>query len=170
MPERTPWGTTMRSFIVLGLLVAGGFAWSTGVCAQEDRTVVLAKSWDAFNGRKYEEAIKLAGTSVEQFSRQAARDQQRIQSGSARPLPPGPADPSSSTAKATFANGVLNETAACMFVLASSHERTAQCKEALEAYKVLSKLTHARAWDPRGWFWAPSDAALDSIERLKGKC
>lgn len=34
-----------------GPFVVGGLAWAMGASAQEDRTVMLASAWDAFNGQ-----------------------------------------------------------------------------------------------------------------------
>jgi hypothetical protein len=160
----------MRASHVYGPIILGSIVCAGNVFAQEDRAVMVKNAFDAFNARKYEEAIKIADACADQFGRAARRDQQWIEAGKERPLPAGRADPKTPAARATFANGVLNDAAACLFVLATSQERTGNCRSARETYQQLAELTHARTWDPQGWFWAPSDAASDAIERLKTKC
>jgi hypothetical protein len=137
----------------------------------QDRSVLLASAFDSFNKQDYANAIRFAQPCVDQFERQAQRDQARIEKGeSPKPAPPGPADRNSAEARRTFANGVLNDAAACLFIAGSAQERTALCADARRTYQVLATLTYARVWDPQGWFWAPAEAAGDGLDRLKGHC
>jgi hypothetical protein len=138
----------------------------------QDREALLSGAWDSFNRQDYASAIRLASPCVDQFVRQAQREQARIETGEApKPLPAGPVpDRNSQDAKRTFANGVLNDAAACLFIVGASQERTSLCADARKTYQVLVKLTYARVWDPKGWFWAPAEAADDGLDRLKGHC
>ena len=107
----------------------------------QDRTVLLNGAWDCFNKQDYACAIRLASPCVAQFGRQAQRDQARIASGeSPKPLPPGPTDQNSPEAKRTFANGVLNDAAACMFILGNAQERTSSCSTARRILRRLNQI------------------------------
>ncbi len=143
----------------------------TSLAHAQDRTVLLNAAWDNFNKQDYAAALRSASPCVAQFARQAQRDQARIETGETpKPLPPGPAHRDSPEAKRTFANGVLNDAAACMFIVGNAQERTSLCSDARKTYQDLARLTYARVWDPKGWFWAPADAAEDGLDRLKGHC
>jgi hypothetical protein len=139
--------------------------------AQDPRTVLLNSGWDCCNKHDYNCAIRAASSCVAQFGRQAEHDQAQIAAGeTSKPLQPGGADRNSPEARRTFANGVLNDVGACMFILGKSQEQTSLCADARRTYQDLAKLTYARVWDPQGWFWAPDEAAKDGLARLNGHC
>jgi hypothetical protein len=160
----------MRILRAAGLASVVVAAMACDVHAQ-DRTALLSSGWDCFNKQDYACAIRSASPCVDQFARQAQRDQARIEAGvTPPPLPPGSADRNSPEAKRTFANGVLNDAAACMFILGNAQEQTSLCADARKTYQDLAKLTYARVWDPQGWFWAPAESAEDGLGRLNGRC
>ena len=133
--------------------------------------VLLKKGWAAHGFQQFEEAIRISSECVDQFGGQARRDQSRLSKSPPRhALPVGRISKDSPEAKEALENGILNDAAACLFILGDSLERTSRCPKAKSTYEDLAKLTLARVWDPRGWFWVPSDAALDGLERLKGRC
>jgi hypothetical protein len=157
--------------VLLSILAFSFAASSVPVASQaQDRAALLSSAWDSYNSRKYDDAIRAASSCVIQFGRQAQRDQARIEAGKSPPEPEGATAPNTPEAKRTFANGVLNDGAACMFILAKSQEQIQQCPDAKKVYQDLAKLTHARVWDPHGWFWKPSDAAEDAFAALSGRC
>lgn len=142
---------------------------STHALAQT-RAQILSSAWDAFNKERYDDAIQLASSCVDQFGRQAKRDQERLEASKA-PLPPnGTMDQNSPQAKLIFANGILNDASACMFILAKSQDKSSHCSDARKAYEDLSRMTYARIWAPQGWFWVPSDSAADELAKPPGHC
>lgn len=161
----------MRSLqALIGLLII--VVVTVGHAHAQEREVLLKNAWDSFNRQDYAGAIRLASPCADQFVRQAQREQARIEAGETpKPVPPGPVpDPNSQGPKRTFANGVLNDAAACLFIVGASQERTSLCADARKTYQTLAKLTYARVWDPKGWFWSPAEAAEDGLDRLKGRC
>ena len=163
-------GKNWRVFWLWELLLAGGIVWSIVACSQDVRPATIARVWDEFNRHNYREAIRASSSCVEQYGRQAVEIQERLEIGADRPIIPGTYNPTSVVAKKTFSHGILNDVAACLFVMGTSQEITGQCAEARETYNAAIKLTYARIWDPQGWFWAPDKAALDGLDRIRRQC
>lgn len=155
------WTLRVAGLAALTLASIGG-----GISARAE-SPLLTNAWKC--GEDHECAIKAALTCVDKFGLQAADDQKAIESGpeSKRPLDPGAADKDSPGAKRTFANGVLNDAAACMFILGNAQRARAMCPEARSTYEKLSKLTYARVWDNQGWFWAPASDAQKALANWK---
>jgi hypothetical protein len=64
----------------------------------------------------------------------------------------------------------LNDVGTCYFIRGEALSKLNKNTEAVAAYKVvMDDLYYAQAWDPKGWFWAPADAAKMKIEMLKFK-
>lgn len=66
-----------------------------------------------------------------------------------------------------FANGLLNDVATCYFIKGKAAEKLVRKDDAKRAYEEAKKLTYARAWDPQGWFWSPSEGASDRLDALR---
>jgi hypothetical protein len=133
-------------------------------------SVQVSRGWDALNAKNYSAAIQIASGCARQFSGQALSEEDRLKANKAPIYAAGRRDINSPTAQAILANGVLNDTAACLFILGTAQEALSQCKDALTSFRSLAVLTHALIWDPNGWFWAPSEAAEDAVRRLSVRC
>lgn len=122
------------------------------------------KAWDAFNARDYKTAEAHADKCIKQFFHQAQKMQRKL-SRTTEPIPVGAV--TEAQKKKIFSNGVLNDVATCLFIKGRCAERLRQIPQAKEAYSAATKLTHARCWDPQGWFWSVSEAAVDRLEFLQ---
>jgi len=64
----------------------------------------------------------------------------------------------------------LNDVGTSYFIRGEALTKLRKYPEALAAYKVVrDELKYAQAWDPKGWFWSPADAAYPKIEWLQLK-
>jgi hypothetical protein len=62
----------------------------------------------------------------------------------------------------------LNDVGTCYFIRGEALTKLKRNAEALAAFKTLKDdLYYSQAWDPRGWHWAPADAAYTKIEMLE---
>ena len=130
----------------------------------------LKKAWSAYNGAKYESAIKYAEQCIDSFGKAADRAQEKLDSEK-EPLPPtGAVDDSEKNA--IFKRGLLNDVATAYFIKGRSAEYLWQARGprfeeykdmAKEAYEATCRYKHARTWDPKGWFWSPCEAASDRL-------
>lgn len=63
----------------------------------------------------------------------------------------------------------LNDVGTSYFIKGEALAKLGKKSEAVVAYKVVrDELSYAQAWDPKGWFWSPADAAYPKIEMLSG--
>lgn len=129
--------------------------------------LLTKRAWDPFNEEKYEEAIRRADECIDEFVKQARRDEEKLEEEKA-PLPPTGkvADQDKET---IIERGVLNDVATCYYIKGRSLEYVHQIEQAKKTYQETRKFPHGRCWDPKGWFWSPAQAANDRLERLAEK-
>ena len=131
--------------------VAGGLDY--GDSASVTLTV---KAWGALGEGKYADAVMYTEKCSELYEDEARKMQASL------------------TAKAPTDKvhdyWALNDVGTSYFIRGEALMKLNRNDEALAAYKVVTDdLYYAQAWDPKGWFWAPADAAKMKIEMLKHK-
>ncbi|MFK8017569.1 MAG: beta-glucanase precursor [Gammaproteobacteria bacterium] len=63
----------------------------------------------------------------------------------------------------------LNDVGTSYFIMGEALTKLGKKSDAVAAFKVVrDELSYAQAWDPKGWFWSPADAAYPKIEMLSG--
>jgi len=130
----------------------------------------LQAAWKAYNASDYSAAIRAADKCIDNFHLKAERDQAAL-ALKKEPDPPTGAVSDADKQK-IFSRGVLNDTAAAYFVKGRSAEALAKKKGnnyremARAAYEQAKNLKYARVWDPKGFFWSPSEAAADRLADL----
>ena len=63
----------------------------------------------------------------------------------------------------------LNDVGTSYFIKGEALTRMGRKAEAILAYKVVrDELFYAQAWDPKGWFWSPAEAAYPKLATLTG--
>lgn len=122
-------------------------------------------AWEAFNKGNFEQAISAARKCINKFKGGADREQNELESSKSSLPPKGSV--SEEIKKVIWARGLLNDVATCYFIKGRSAENLGRIDEARQSYQEASKYTYARCWDPKGWFWAPSEAAQDRLSTLK---
>ncbi len=115
-----------------------------------------AAAWEAFQNGKPEVAIKHAEVCIREFRGAANRRQKEIDESKER-IPNGRVNEGQK--EAIFKNGPLNDVATCYYVKARAADKLGRKEEAAKALDEAVKYPAARAWDPRGWFWSPAQAA-----------
>jgi tetratricopeptide (TPR) repeat protein len=114
------------------------------------------KSWDALGEGKYEEAVKYTEKCAELYEEKAREMQASL---SAKPATDDVHD-----------YWALNDVGTCYFIRGEALAKLRRNTEAIAAFKVVrDELYYSQAWDPKGWFWAPADAAYPRIEMLEAK-
>ena len=114
------------------------------------------KSWDALGEGKYEDAVKYTEKCAELYEEKAREMQASLS-----------AKPSTDVVHDYWA---LNDVGTCYFIRGEALAKLKRNAEAMAAFKVVrDELYYSQAWDPKGWFWAPADAAYPRIEMLEAK-
>lgn len=114
------------------------------------------KSWDALGEGNFEHVLKYTDKCAELYEEKAREMQASLK---AKP-----------DAKDTHDYWALNDVGTCFFIRGEALTKLRRYEEALEAFTLLKdELYYAQAWDPKGWFWSPSDAAYPRIEMLKAR-
>lgn len=114
------------------------------------------KSWDALGEGRYEDAVKYTEKCTELYAGEARQMQGSL----------------SAKAPKEHAHDywALNDVGTCYFIRGEALMKLKKDDEALAAYKTLvSDFYYAQSWDPKGWFWAPADAAAQKIELIEAR-
>lgn len=152
-----------------------GWFWAPAVAAEQFRTnpelagkppheAYAALTWAAFNRGAHAIAIKHADRCIAEFHQAAQEMEQDLAKRNIR-LPTGEVD--EATKQAIFENGLLNDVAVCLLLKGQSAEARGDRRGAVAAYRDAAKLSRARSWDPRGWFWSPAEKSGDRLEVLR---
>jgi hypothetical protein len=126
-----------------------------------DRLATAA--WAAFSQNRFNEAILNSNQCIDRFFHEAVALQKKLELDG-KPTPVG--EISSADADSIRSRGVLNDVGTCLFIKGRSLERIQRMEEAVQTYKQLVQLTHARCYDPGGWFWSPAAAGNDRLEEV----
>src|SRR5437899_1029428 len=152
-----------HTLLLFTVMACAMTAWAEEPCLQA--------AWKAYTASDYTAAIRAADKCIDNFHLKAERDQAAL-TLKKEPDPPTGAVSDADKQK-IFSRGVLNDTAAAYFVKGRSAEALAQKKKgddyremARAAYEQAKNLKYARIWDPKGWFWSPSEAAADRLAGL----
>lgn len=154
-------------------LLATAAIFAMGAAAEEQ---CLSDAWAALNRSDHQAATRAADTCITQFHLKAEREQAAL-AQRREPEPPTGAvsDPDK---QKIFSRGVLNDVAAAYVVKGRASEALAAKPSAKDAKKVdyrafartaysdAKKLTYARVWDVKGFFWSPAEAAGDRLTDL----
>jgi hypothetical protein len=111
-----------------------------------------------------EAAISNGKKCVEKLEASADRQQAELEASGA-PVPPT-GNATDELKKETIDRGVLNDAAACFYVIGSAAESLSRRGESAQAYREATRYTYARVWDPRDdTFWSPAEVAKDRLSK-----
>ncbi len=116
----------------------------------------LKAAWEAFDVKKWETVIKHAKIINREFGRQAVRDQDKLSDSKSKILLGAVSDEQK---QEIHKNGLLNDVATANYLLLRAADQLGRKDVVKKAFATVSMLPSARAWDPRGWFWSPIEAA-----------
>ncbi len=153
----------------------GGWFWSPAEAAQlylidptvadkAPHEVYTANAWAAFNAGRDAQAIHIAQKCIDQFHAQALELERDLVRRKVK-LPEGAV--SKAMKQQIFQTGPLADVGTCFFIQGRAAERLGDTKAAAATYLLGSRLTQARCFDPRGWFWSTALACSDRLERLR---
>lgn len=126
--------------------------------------VATAAAWEALGKAQFEVAITNADKCIDEFRGAAMRLQEKLEKEK-RKVPNGSV--TEEEKKKVFENALLNDVARCLFIKGKAAEKLNHKDIAVKAYEQASKLTHARTWDPSGWFWSPAEASTDRLTVIR---
>ena len=118
-------------------------------------STLTTNAWLALGAGNYELAVQYTEKCAELYEKRAREMQ------------------ASMKAKADFDDvhdyWALNDVGTSYFIRGEALAKLGRKEEAIAAFKVVKDdLRYAQAWDPKGWFWSPADAAYPKIDVLSG--
>jgi tetratricopeptide (TPR) repeat protein len=130
-----------------------GFAYNYG----DYRSVTLTtKAWEALEKGDIEAVLAYTNKCIELYSEQAKKMQKSLDN-----YPIG-------TNEEIFAYWALNDVATSLFIQGEAYRKAKMMDEAKEVYKkVIDEYTYGQAWDPKGWFWKPAEAAKEKLSLME---
>jgi hypothetical protein len=129
----------------------------------------LTNAWKYYNLENYREAIKYSEQCIEDFSRPALNIQHKLDSLKIVPEIGAVNDVQKNR---IFQNGLLNDVSTACFIKGRSAEilfnqdkikNINYKKIAIDAYNLASSFSKGRCWEPKGWFWSPSEASSQRL-------
>ncbi len=119
----------------------------------ESSGALIAKSWEALNKKDEQAVIAYTSRCIELY-KDEAKDQQAKLSDFA---------PSGSETDYE----ALNNIAVSYFIRGEFYKHKKDWKESRKNYKnVIDNFYFAQCWDPRGWWWKPSEISEGEIEKI----
>ncbi len=136
--------------------LAGEQAESSLDYGDHSSVTLQVKAWEALGEGRYADAVKFTEKCAELYEEEARKMQASLS-----------AKPSSDVVNDYWA---LNDVGTCYFIRGEALTKLRREAEAIAAFKVVrDELYYSQAWDPKGWHWAPADAAYPKIEMLEAK-
>ena len=140
----------------------------TAIFAEEEQpphVQLTAAAWDALNSGTFERSIAKADKCIEKFVEVAKKEQQELEN---HKTPKPPTGTVTEEEKATVLHrGPLNDVATCYYIKGRALEALKRMEDAKRAYDAARRLTYGRCWDPKGWFWSPSEEASERLAALQ---
>ena len=132
---------------------------------QEPLNVQLTSAaWAAFNKDDFQQAIVNADKCIDEFYLSARREQKELEE---KKVPqPAVGEISGREKQVILARGLLNDVATCLYIKGRAAEKQGKKVLARDSYQKAIELSYARCWDPKGWFWSPSQVASDRLAGL----
>jgi len=117
---------------------------------------LTTKAWGAMSDGDLEAVLAYTNKCIELYA-----DQARKMQNSLNEYPEGSSDQ-------VFGYWALNDIATSLFIQGEAYRKAEKKDEALEAYKkVVNEYTYGQAWDTKGWFWKPAEAAKEKIAMIE---
>ncbi len=118
---------------------------------------LTTKAWGALGEKDIEAVLAYTNKCIDLYGEQAKTMQEDLSE-----FPAGSNDE-------IFSFWALNDVATCLYIQGQAFEKAAMKDEAKEAYqRLVEDFTYGQAWDTKGWFWKPADAAKDRVNVLEG--
>lgn len=119
-----------------------------------------AAAWNAYLEEDYSLAIELAQETIDRWEDEATEQQALIEKA------PPVGTVTNAKKEEIFSYASLNDVGTAYFIMAISLEELGRVDEAKAAYEGAISLPYARCWDPKGWFWSPSQVAKENMAKM----
>ena len=126
---------------------------------------LLEDAWTALAKGDFARAKASAQTCVADFHGAAELQQAELERDHS-PTPPIGA-PRGEEKEIVLQRGLLNDVATCLYVEGQAAEGLGQATDAKATYTATLRYSFARTWDPKGWFWSPTEAAAGRLQSMK---
>jgi len=121
--------------------------------SNEESGALVVKSWEALNKKDEDAIIAYTSRCIELYE-EPAKNQEGILKNFA-------------TAGSEADYQLLNDIAVCYFIRGEFYKYNQAWDKAKANYQiVVDDFYHAQYWDPRGWWWKPSEISEGEIEKI----
>ncbi|MBM3248207.1 MAG: tetratricopeptide repeat protein [Candidatus Omnitrophica bacterium] len=122
---------------------------------------ITTKAWGVLEKGDVEAVLAYTNKCIELYGEEAKKMQ-----ASLTEYPKGEADGGKN--QDVFNFWALNDVGTCLFIQGEAYRKADMLEEAKEAYnKLINEYSFAQAWDTKGWFWKPSEAAKDRLKEIE---
>mgnify|MGYP006148489601 CR=1 FL=1 len=119
----------------------------------EEAYEVTAKAWSALGSKNWDAVIAHANKAIRTWGPQARETNRRLKGYA--------------SSKEAIKYGNLNEVGTCLMLKGDALRQKGDIKGAIAAYELLLRdFKYAQVWDPKGWFWKPSESARKNLSKL----
>ena len=152
----------MRKSLLALVLGFVGLCWAMGTSAWaynfgDYRSETLAtKAWEALSKGDTEAVLAYTNKCLELYGAQAKKMQESLTSY-----------PEGSNEK-IFSYWALNDVATSLFIQGEAYRKAKMMEEAKQVYqRIVDEYSYGQAWDPKGWFWKPAEAAKEKLAMIE---
>ncbi len=119
-------------------------------------STLTTKAWNALAQNDIESVLAYTNKCISLYAAQAAKMQADLKS-----YPTGNND-------AIFKFWALNDVATSYYIQGEAYRAANMKDEAKEAYnKLIKDYSYGQAWDTKGWFWKPAEAAKEKLTMIE---
>jgi len=121
--------------------------------SNEESGALVVKAWEALNKREEDAIVAYTSRCIELYEEKARNQELKLK------------DFAISGSEADYQH--LNDVAVSYFIRGEFYKYNQDWQKAKENYqKVVDDFYHAQYWDPRGWWWKPSEISEGEIEKI----
>jgi len=144
--------TLIMTISICVLSASSGYAYNYGDFKSE---TLASKAWAALAEGDLDAVLAYTNKCIELYGSEAKKMQASLD-----------AYPQGDDEK-IFSYWALNDIATSLFIQGEAYRKAHKKEKAMDAYeKVVQEYTYGQAWDPKGWFWKPAEAAKEKFEML----
>ncbi len=119
-------------------------------------STLATKAWGALAAGDVESVLAYTNKCIELYGEQARKMQADLK------------DYVTGSNDDVFKKWALNDVATSYYIQGEAYRKAKMKDEAKEAYnKVINEYTFGQAWDTKGWFWKPSEAAKEKLAAVE---
>jgi hypothetical protein len=117
---------------------------------------LTGKAWQAYNQNDLDAVLAYTNKCIDLFQDKAKEMQASL---TAYPW---------KNKEEIFSYWALNDVGTCLFIQGDAQLKAGNIIEAKKAFdRLIDEFSFAQAWDPKGWFWKPVDAAKEKLAEIE---